>query len=138
MRKQLIPLLFIMVIGSVFLCFKQPASASKDKGIGPVKELKLEPLNQKLANDGKVIFNAKCTVCHSLDQKIVGPPLRNVTKTRAPEYIMNMILNPTVMEQQDPVVKEMHKSYIATPMTNQGFNQDQARALLEYLRSVAK
>jgi cytochrome c len=116
---------------------KQPAQ-TKDKGVGPVKEVKLDPLNQKLANEGKAIFSSKCTVCHSLDQKIIGPPLRNVTKTRTPEYIMNMILNPTNMEKEDPVVKELHKQYIATPMTDQKFTQDQARSLLEYLRSSVK
>ena len=124
---------------SDFLVKKQtPTGLSKDKGIGPVKELKLGPVNQKLANDGKSVFTAKCAVCHSLDQKVIGPPLRNEIKSRTPEFIMNMILNPTGMEKSDPVIKELHKKYIATPMTDQGFTEDQARSLLEYLRTVAK
>ena len=124
---------------STLTTYQQPTPAqTKDKGVGPIKELKLEPINQKLANDGKAIFAAKCSVCHSLDQKIIGPPLRKVTMRRSPEYIMNMILNPTNMEKEDPIVKELHKNYIATPMTDQSFTQAQARVLLEYLRSVAK
>jgi cytochrome c len=119
--------------------YQQPTPLqTRDKGVGPIKELKLEPVNQKLVNDGKGLFTAKCTLCHSLDQKIIGPPLRKVTSTRSPEYIMNMILNPTNMEKEDPIVKELHKNYLATPMTDQSFTQAQARALLEYLRSVAK
>jgi hypothetical protein len=51
---------------------------------------------------------------------------------------MNMILNPINMEKDDPVTKELHKKYIATPMTDQKFTKDQARSLLEYLRTVAK
>jgi hypothetical protein len=175
MKKQLLTILVIMVLGLVFLAFKQasrvdlkinraknelltetgsvvpflresnvmvkkqtPTDQPKDKGVGPVKELKLGPVNQKLSNDGKDLFTAKCTVCHSLDQKIIGPPLKNEIKNRAPEFIMNMILNPTGMEKTDPIIKELHKKYIATPMTDQGFTQEQARSLLEYLRTVAK
>jgi mono/diheme cytochrome c family protein len=165
-KKKLAAILAIMFIGLFFLAFtkgnegnlgkyyggkeavifvSRPGDAAMvansqppDKGIGPIKELKLGPVNQKMANDGKALFTAKCMVCHTLDQKIVGPPLRNVTKTRSPEYIMNMILNPVNMEKDDPNAKELHKKYIATPMIDQKFTQDQARALLEYLRTVAK
>ena len=111
---------------------------SSDKGVGPVKEIKLEPINQKLANEGKSIFNSKCVVCHSLDQKVVGPPLRSVTQRRTPEYIMNMLLNPQNMEINDPITKDLHKKYLMIPMTDQQFTQAQARSVLEYLRTVVK
>ncbi len=117
---------------------KPTITQPKDKGVGPVKELKLEPINHQLANVGKGVFTAKCMVCHTLDQQLIGPPLRNVTKRRSPEFVMNMILNPTNMEKTDPIVKELHKKYIATPMTDQGFTESQARSLLEYLRTVEK
>jgi mono/diheme cytochrome c family protein len=115
-----------------------PGDQKQDKGVGPVKELKLGPVDKKLASQGQQLFSTKCVACHSLDQQIIGPPLRNVTKRRTQEYIMNMILNPTNMEKEDPVTRDLHKKYIATPMTDQGFTQDQARALLEYLRSSEK
>jgi len=110
MKKKLATTLGIMFIGLFFLAFTQgnisdlgsyrsgeeglalKQQPPTDKGIGPVKELKLGPIDQKLANTGKGIFTAKCAICHAMDQKLVGPPIRNVTKTRSPEYIMNMIL----------------------------------------------
>ena len=147
-KKQLVAFLAVMFIGLFLLAFTKKSESNLgmvvknqppgDKGIGPIKELKLGPVNQKMANDGKAIFTAKCMVCHTLDQKVIGPPLRNVTKTRSPEFIMNMILNPVNMEKDDPIAKELHKNYIPTPMLDQKFTQDQARALLEYLRTVAK
>jgi mono/diheme cytochrome c family protein len=120
------------------ISFLKPQDQKQDKGVGPVKELKLGPVDNKLVAQGQQLFSAKCVACHSLDQKIIGPPLRNVTKTRTPEYIMNMILNPARMEKEDPVTKELHKKYLATPMTDQSFTQDQARSLLDYLRSAEK
>jgi mono/diheme cytochrome c family protein len=135
--KYILVTFMILMFGGINL-FSNPQDQSKDKGIGPVKDLKLGPVDKKLAAQGQQLFSTKCVACHSLDQKIIGPPLRNVTKTRTPEYVMNMILNPTNMEKSDPVTKELHKSYLATPMTDQGFTQDQAKSILEYLRSTEK
>lgn len=136
MKYILITLIILTFGGINFLNI--PQNQLQDKGKGPVKDLKLGPIDKKLVAQGQQLFSAKCVACHSLDQKIIGPPLRNVTKTRTPEYVMNMILNPTNMEKSDPVTKELHKNYLATPMTDQGFTQDQARSILEYLRSSEK
>lgn len=120
---------------------EQPAQVERkeeavsDKGIGPIKEVKLGPIDQNLAKKGKEIFDSKCASCHKLEEKYVGPPLKGVTKRRKPEWIMNMILNPSEMVQKDPVAKQLLSEYL-TQMTFQNVSQDDARAILEYLRSV--
>jgi len=110
----------------------------KDLGIGPVKSVVLGPINQKMVNDGKNLFTGKCIICHELDQKKIGPPLRNITKERTPEYIMNLLVNATQMQKEDLFVKELFKKYNNVPMPDPAFSQTQARSVLEYLRSVAK
>ena len=110
---------------------------NKDLGIGPVKQLKLGPLNVKMIPGGKALFNNKCLLCHDLDQKKIGPPLRNITKIRTPEYIMNLLLNTVQMQQQDQVVKDLIAIY-KVPMVSPNFSEEQARTVLEYLRSVEK
>jgi cytochrome c551/c552 len=109
----------------------------KDPGIGPVKKVELGPLNKKLADDGKNIYNNKCLVCHELDQKKIGPPLRTITKERTPEYIMNLLVNYVQMQKEDPVLKDTYKKFNNLPMPDPALNQSQARSVLEYLRSVA-
>ncbi len=109
-----------------------------DKGIGPIKSLEPGPLDRKMADVGKGLFNSKCSACHDLDVKRLGPPLRNVTKVRMPEYIMNLLLNTAVMQKEDPFVKDLIKKFNNLPMTDPVFTQAQARAVLEYLRSVVK
>ena len=108
-----------------------------DKGIGPVKNLELGPVDMKMVSKGKVLFNNKCLLCHDLDQKKIGPPLRNVTRTREPEFIMNLLLNTVQMQQEDPIIKDLISTY-KVPMTPPEFTNEQARSVLEYLRSVAK
>ncbi len=114
---------------------KPKEEAVSDKGIGPITEVKLGPIDQNLVKKGKEIFDSKCASCHKLEEKYVGPPLKGVTKRRKPEWIMNMILNPSEMEQKDPVAKQLLSEYL-TQMTFQNVSQDDARAILEYLRSV--
>jgi cytochrome c551/c552 len=93
-------------------------------------------LNKKLADDGKSIFNNKCIICHDLDQKKIGPPLRALTKERTPEYIMNLMVNYVQMQKEDPVLKDIFKKFNNLPMPDPALNQSQARSVLEYLRSV--
>ncbi len=107
----------------------------KNKGIGPIKEIKLpETIDETLAKRGEEVFKNKCSVCHKLDERYVGPPLKGITKRRTPEWIMNIILNPQEMTQKDPIAKKLLQEYL-TQMSVQA-SQDEARAILEYFRKV--
>ncbi len=104
-------------------------------GVGPIREVKVGPLDNALAMKGKAVFDQKCGACHKIDERYVGPALKGVTLRRRAEWIMNMILNPTEMLEKDPVARDLLATYL-TPMTFQNVSQDQARALLEYFRQI--
>ncbi len=108
---------------------------ASDKGVGPVQEVKLGPIDKALVAKGKEIFDSKCASCHKFEEKYVGPPLKGVTKRRKPEWIMNMILNPAEMVEKDPIAKG-HLAEYPMVMPFQNVTQEEARAILEYLRSV--
>ena len=105
------------------------------KGIGPVSSIELSAdIDDALAAEGKTIFEGKCSACHQLtDQKIVGPGLLGVTEKRKPEWIMNMVINPEEMTKKDPTAKKLLAEHL-TQMTNQNINEQDARAILEFLR----
>jgi mono/diheme cytochrome c family protein len=129
---KLFLLLSIFSMGLLTGC----GSNTDEIGIGPVKsEMKLAAIDKSIAVKGKGIFETKCLSCHKFDQKLVGPPLQGVTKRRKPEWIMNMILNPLQMTQENPTAKELFATYLIQ-MTFQDVSQDDARAILEYFRSV--
>lgn len=110
-----------------------PASPISDKGIGPVKSLTLVAVDPQLAAKGQQLFQSKCSACHKIDEKYVGPVLKGVTQRRSPEWIMNMILNPQEMTQKDPVAKDLLATHL-TQMTFQNVSEEDARAILEYFR----
>jgi len=145
--------LSLVVLAAIFLAScggdkkdKTPAAPKKevkkevtvdpmqDKGVGPVKSITIGDLDQALADKGKAIFKVKCTACHKINKRYIGPALRGVTKKQSPEWIMNMILNPEVMIVKNATAKALLAEYNA-PMANQNLTQDEARAIYEYFRT---
>ena len=109
-----------------------------ENGIGPVKEkIALGALDPALAGKGKAVFETKCSMCHKMDTTYVGPSLGEVTGRRTPAYIMNMILNPQEMVERHPIAKQLLAERM-TFMANQGLTVEEARAVLEYLRTLSK
>jgi cytochrome c len=109
----------------------------KGKGIGPITEVKLGPIDVQMAQAGGKTFDAKCAVCHTLDAKKLGPPLRDVARERAPEWIMNLLLNVNEMLANDPEASKLRAQY-PLRMTDQQLKRDEARQILEYLRQAAQ
>ena len=109
-----------------------------EHGIGPVKEpVVLGTLDHATAEAGEKIFEGKCSACHKMDEKYVGPALRQVTARRTPAYIMNMILNPQEMVERHPVAKQLLAEHM-TFMPAQGLTEKEAREVVEYLRTWTK
>jgi mono/diheme cytochrome c family protein len=111
-----------------------PSPASPNVEL-PVESVELGPFDAALAAEGQQIFETRCTTCHKMEGRYVGPPLGDTFGQREPEHIMNMILAPEKMLQTDPIAQELLAEY-NIPMTNQNLTEDEARAILEYLRQV--
>jgi cytochrome c len=108
-----------------------------NKGIGPVTSLELpNDIDYALAKDGEAIFKKMCTACHRPDKKFIGPAAKGILKTRTPEWIMNMMLNPEEMLRKDPLAKELLIEFNYAPMVKQDISQEDARAILEYYRTL--
>jgi mono/diheme cytochrome c family protein len=105
-----------------------------DKGVGVIKSVTLGEIDEALVAEGEKVFKAKCTACHKISKRFVGPALKGVTERRTPEWIMNMILDPELMVVENEAAKQLLIEYIA-PMANQSLTEDEARAILEYFRT---
>lgn len=105
-----------------------------DKGIGPITSITLGDIDQGMVTEGEAIFKAKCSACHKISKRFIGPGMTGVTQRRTPEWIMNMILNPEEMVQKNEIAKQLLKEYNA-PMANQSLTEDEARKILEYFRT---
>lgn len=109
----------------------------ENKGIGPIKSVTLSPeIDQAMVTHGAEVYKKMCTACHRPDKKFIGPPPVGILERRTPEWIMNMILNPEEMSQKDPLAKELLIEFNGSPMANQNLNEDEARDILEYFRTL--
>jgi mono/diheme cytochrome c family protein len=106
-----------------------------EHGIGPITEpVALGSIDRELAEEGKELFEVKCSACHKFSERYVGPALGGITTRRSPAYIMNMLLNPQEMIERHPAAKQLLAEFL-TYMPNQGLDASQARQVLEYLRT---
>lgn len=119
---------------------KVPASERVDltsKGVGPIKSVTLDAeIDQAMATHGADVYKKMCTACHRPDKKFIGPAPKGVLDRRTPEWVMNMILNPDEMVKQDPLAKELLMEFNGSPMANQNLSEKDARAVLEYFRTL--
>lgn len=106
-------------------------------GVGPVKAFTLPTeVDQQLVAKGQEIFESKCTACHKVDKKFIGPSPKDILSRRNPAWVMNMILDPGKMVQEDAIAKKLLMDYNGSPMANQNLSEEEARSVLEYFRTL--
>ena len=115
-----------------------PTSAGADdtKGIGKFKDVQLShPLDQDMVKKAKAIYDVKCMACHKLtSEKLVGPGWKGVSDRRKPEWIMNFATNTDEMLDKDANAKALLEVCMVR-MPNQHLTDDEARAMVEFMRN---
>lgn len=108
-----------------------------NKGIGPVSNVQFDlKIDSNLAEKGDKIFGVKCTSCHMVTTRSIGPAMKGIYDRRSPEWVMNIMLNPTEMLKKDPIAMALLKEYNNVIMLNQNLTVEEARAIAEYLRTL--
>lgn len=109
----------------------------ENKGVGLVTSLDLPAeIDQAMAANGKELYDRLCLACHRIGKKFIGPAPNDILKRRTPEWVMNMILDPELMVKEDPLARELLIEFNGSPMANQGLTEEDARAVLEYFRTL--
>ena len=132
MKKVLIIIFFISIS-----CHNNSKGIDplENKGVGPIINVILEDkVNISMANSGEKLFNQLCTSCHIINEDYIGPAMSGILDRRSPEWIMNMILNPIQMLEEDPIAIELLEKYNFEYMYNQNLLEEEAREILEYFR----
>lgn len=110
---------------------------SYDPNRGEGKFTKVEvgaTLDAAMAANGEKVYAVKCQSCHKLtDEKLVGPGWKGVTSRNTNEWIMNFITNTDEMLTKDPKAQAQLEICLVR-MPNQSLTDDDARALLEFMR----
>lgn len=91
-------------------------------------------LDAGMAENGKKVYDVKCSACHKLtSEKLVGPGWAGVTTRHTPVWIMNFVTNTDEMINKDPAAQAQLEICLVR-MPNQNLSDDDARHLLEFMR----
>ncbi len=97
-------------------------------------------LNLGFGEDGKAIFEKKCSVCHTIGQGVkIGPDLKDVYKRRTEEWLRRMIKEPDKMiEEKDPVALQLFKEFKGVAMPNLGLKDEELNLIIAFLKSFGE
>lgn len=95
------------------------------------------PTDEANISNGKALFNANCKTCHSVQNKLVGPALKNVYD-RAPsiEWIYDFVRNSQKMIQGgDDYANDIYNEFNQTEMNSfSDFSNEEILSILSYVK----
>lgn len=104
------------------------------RGLGKYENVELGDIDNDKVAEGKAIFETKCQSCHKLtDERLVGPGWAGVSNKHKPEWLLNFIVDPDPMIDIDPELQAQLEVCLVR-MPNQNISDDEAFALLEFMR----
>jgi len=136
-----IPVFFLLIIPMMTITFlgckrSNLCDPMQNKGIGPVDHILLGNLDLVMAQEGKVAYDQLCRMCHNEIKQMEGPAHQGITNRRTPEWIMNMMMNPSEMAKNDPIAKILAERVNGVEMADMNLSKEEARKILEYFRTL--
>ena len=94
-----------------------------------------EENNNSVVENGKDLFNGNCTVCHEINEVVIGPALRDVHERKSDEWIYSFIKNSQkVIQSGDEYAVNLYNEYNKTLMTSFDFSDEELISILEYIK----
>ncbi len=87
--------------------------------------------------EGEKLFNAKCTSCHAINDKVVGPALKDVDKRQSEAWILKWVKNSqAVIKSGDAYANKLYNEYNQSAMTAfPELNDGQIKSILEFIKT---
>ena len=88
------------------------------------------------AQDGAALFNANCTSCHAVKEKVIGPALKGIEQRRSEEWLLKWIKNSqSVIKSGDEYAVKLFNENNKTVMTSFNLKDDEIKAILAYVKT---
>ena len=92
-----------------------------------------------LIEAGASLFKGNCTVCHQINEKLIGPALRDVHKRQSVVWIKAFIRNSQqVIESGDEYALSLYEEYNQTQMTPFDFSEEELNSIIAYIVSESE
>ena len=84
-----------------------------------------QTFDPSVVKNGENLFKGNCTVCHAINEVIIGPALRDVHERQSEEWIYAFIKNSQkVIKSGDEYAVNLYNEYNKTLMTSFDFSDE--------------
>ncbi len=97
-------------------------------------------LNAQSVEEGKTLYNANCTACHAINDKVVGPALKDVHKRREEAWLIKWIKNSqALVKSGDPIAVQVFKENNEALMTPfESLTDVQIKSIIAYVKAESE
>jgi cytochrome c oxidase subunit 2 len=97
-------------------------------------------LKAQSADEGKTLFNANCTACHAINDKVVGPALKDIHKRREEAWLVKWIKNSqALVKSGDATAVQLFKENNESVMTSfESLTDVQIKSIIAYVKAESE
>ena len=94
------------------------------------------PTDDAVISQGESLFNNNCTVCHAINQQVVGPALKNVHERRDLPWLISFIKNSQkVIQSGDDYAVNLYNEYNKTVMPSFAYSDEEITSIVAYIKA---
>ena len=94
------------------------------------------PTDEAVIKAGEKLFIGNCKVCHAVQERVIGPALKDVHKRRDVEWITAFVKNSQkVIKSGDPYAVKLYEEYNKVQMTSFDFQDSEILSIIAYVKA---